>query len=475
VSESSFSQETAASSLLDDVKPTARRLRDAYREVQDAEIPENTIEALWQGAKAGMTDPSAHVAGAFFPGIGHAVGGAFAAWRQGDRQRKILQADESAVDDFWSELRESVERAIWRLLEVAEKRGYKFVMPLTSLRAGFDELAALGDKLEEDSDQGTEWLEVVRTAEALVERMPDIPLAHCLLSQAHFEHGNFHASDVAAYKAHELDPDYIFAAFMFFRARLGKKQIAESVECANYLMHRWPENDGMKSSIAANLYDLQDFGLVAEVAGRAIVGLPKSFFTEIISIRLAAMAGDFETGKRKLLELVNDSTIFSVSLANTIRHMEDLRELLSEAEIKGVFSRPTDISKVARLLFPITDKVFFGSIPADRGAAMIGVGSALKGEQPLIYVDDTLSGDGKNGLILTRTRIIWKGFWSDAIDYGFNDLIAPLLIDGDEGENSLKLVPSDAEDEDDLIEVSLFDSAKRRALYCILCLACSGE
>jgi tetratricopeptide (TPR) repeat protein len=466
----SLSRETLLSALLDDVRPTARRLREAFAAVEEADIPENLLHAMWQGAITGATDPAAHVTGAFFPGLGHMIGGAFAAWRKSDQQRNVVEAYDSSLDAFFSKIDAAVEELIWRILESTQTSGGKDAIALARLREQFAEFDELGNILE-NADDETDWTDIVERAKKLVETLPDLALAHCYLAQAYFGAGDFHACDVAAYTAHELDPDYIFAAFMFFRARLGKEQIAEAVATADYLLQRWPEDQGLRRGIAANLFDLEDFNPVADVARAAVTGLPDSDITKIISLRAAGVGDDLRTAKTLLLEIVKDFDLCSPEVVELLRSRKDLAKLRTEPEVAPILNDPVDVDRLSRMYFPPSDKVAFGFLPVHKTAAAEGVGSLLHGEVPICYIDDTTSGDGKNGLILTQTRLLWKGFWAEPKECPYDEIAMPILTDEEDGSSgsTLSIVPTWAEDEDDLMEVNVLDTTGKRALYCILC------
>ena len=188
--------------MIDELKASAGKAHTAHLEVEKADIPDSTLEAMWQGVKATVTDPKTALATTFLPGVGNFIAGAWATWKLGKEQDEVLERFNLTIDAFWSRVRQVIGSAIWDHFRQAEESGYTFPEPLPLLREKFDRLSDLEIRIGDEEEDSPSLL--VAAQEVALEH-PDLATAHLLLAQAYFFTEDYHNADIAAYRSQELD------------------------------------------------------------------------------------------------------------------------------------------------------------------------------------------------------------------------------------------------------------------------------
>ena len=70
IPESVFKPKEVSERMIDELKVSAGKTHAAHLEVEKANIPDSTLEAMWQGAKTAVTDPTTAMATVLVPGLG---------------------------------------------------------------------------------------------------------------------------------------------------------------------------------------------------------------------------------------------------------------------------------------------------------------------------------------------------------------------------------------------------------------------
>jgi hypothetical protein len=467
ITEGNLNERRLADQVFDQVSVQLRSLRNADLEVEHQDIPEGFFDQLKQSFTVGATDPLTHVAGSFLPGIGHAIGGAFAQFRKGQQQQKALEEYQRCVGELIEGLQESCGHAIWNALENLAEQGIELSAPFHVVKGRLSSLQALDSSVSEAySSSAPNWSALLPAARKLSEALPDVSYAHYLLSEIAFKLQDYYGADEAAYTAHQLDAADPYSAITMLKARIGKMDWELAAQTGDYIFQRWREKPEILEIAAANLLDFPNYEPVGTLAGEIVNLIPESIIQRLTQIRLSALNGDSATLRASITKILLTEDPPLEHVLHTIIAAEELQRVIIQTEFRNVLTFPVDLEKVARLFFTPSDKVSFGELPHGKDAIGQGVGLHLNGEKVIFYVDATATGDGKNGVILTPTRVLWKGFWTDSYAIAFTK-IEDLLYD-DSGDLTLFL-NEDAGD-DDLINIDVLDGEFRDKLYRVLAI-----
>ena len=463
----SLNERRLADQLFDQVSPQLRSLRNADLEVEHQDIPDGFFEQLKQSFNVGATDPFTHVAGSFFPGIGHAIGGAFAQFRKGQQQQKALEEYQRCVSELIEALQESCRHAIWTALESLAEHGIELGAPFPLVKGRLSSLQTLDSSVSEAySSDSPNWSALLPAARKLSEALPDVSHTHYLLSEIAFKLQDYQSADEAAYAAHRLDGNDPYSAITMLKARIGKKDWELASQTADYIFQMWLEKPEILEIVAANLLDFPNYQPVRILAGKIVALIPDSIIPRLTQIRLSALNGDASAVGASITQIILTEDPPLEHVLHTIISAEELQRVINQTELCNILTSPLDLEKVTRVFFTPSDKISFGALPHGKDAIGQGVGLHLNGEKVVFYVDATATGDGKNGVILTPTRVLWKSFWTDSYAISFTK-IEDLLYD-DSG--NLTLLLNEETDEDEVTSIDVLDGEFRDKLYRVLAI-----
>ena len=414
-------------SLLEDLRPAGRELRDAAEAVKALNLPDGILTGFIQGAGRAANPTTGAGIGAMggaalgtiiAPGIGTAIGGALGAMlgssRDSKKDQAVLERYDLAVQGMYDGALNLFGRSWDLVVSKAESLGFSPLPQSTIFDNMYKEEATLRDDAAElTADQcktrlasllnkygpsqgvlsmlvrcnlppkGNDATEAKRWVDYSIRLYPNDPTVYENAADVALENGEAGDACELVEKGLSLDPESAGLYLTKFEALGASGAVEEAIQLEE------PFREGAEGDRTSTIYLLR--GLMRAGLEPKAAQLTKQWITED---RSAAVVGNILRSDSLLSPLVEKGLV-DVPIGII-------------GELKGI---------VEAALWAEEGYKFFGPPPGDKqmNAANAGYYDLLSGEKVLWFWDWSFWGNAKTGFALTNKRIFWKCVWEDPV------------------------------------------------------------